>query len=188
MKEIVKNILPWLACLLLDIVVFGGFWLWGYLCGRKSIKASGDAEVRVVSVKDAAPKAAGETVVGTVQVPLVVYGGGKVKAEGKGDVRRSERIVADTVYLPDTALERKEWATIPITQKTYADSNYTAWVSGYMPRLDSIEVRRREMVRTQTVTKRNRFNFGIVGGYGYGFLSHRAEPFVGVGVTWNVFK
>lgn len=188
MKEIVKNILPWLAFLLLDIVVFGGFWLWGYLCGRKSAKASCGAETRVITVKDAEPKAAKETVVGTVQVPLVVYGGGKDKVNGKGNASRSERIAADTVYLPDTALKRREWATIPITQKQYADSNYTAWVSGFHARLDSIEVYRRETVRTQTVTKRSRFNFGIVGGYGYGFLSHRAEPFVGVGVTWNVFK
>lgn len=39
---------------------------------------------------------------------------------------------------------------IPITQKTYADSTYTAWVSGYNPRLDSIQVYPRTEVLTIT--------------------------------------
>lgn len=39
---------------------------------------------------------------------------------------------------------------IPITQKTYVDSTYTAWVSGYEPRLDSIQVYPRTEVLTIT--------------------------------------
>jgi hypothetical protein len=77
---------------------------------------------------------------------------------------------------------------IPITQKVYRDSLYTAYVSGYMQSLDSIMVRERTINTTVTLRERQRrWNVGIVGGYGMGLGSGRLEPFVGVGVTFNLF-
>lgn len=81
---------------------------------------------------------------------------------------------------------------IPITQKVYEDSLYTAYVSGYRQSLDSITVR--ERIITTVITERKtqkqfrRWNVGIVAGYGYGIMSRQAEPFVGVGLVWNPFK
>ena len=78
--------------------------------------------------------------------------------------------------------------TIPITQKEYRDSTYRAWVSGYMANLDSIEVYRRNVYTTKTITvskKAPRLSVGVVGGYGYGLRSQRMEPFVGVGINWR---
>lgn len=78
--------------------------------------------------------------------------------------------------------------TIPITQKEYRDSTYRAWVSGYMANLDSIEVYRRNVYTTQTITVRKKtpkVSFGVVGGYGYGFRSRQMEPFIGVGINWR---
>ena len=34
---------------------------------------------------------------------------------------------------------------VPIEQKVYSDSNYTAWVSGYNPKLDSIHITQKEV-------------------------------------------
>lgn len=71
---------------------------------------------------------------------------------------------------------------VPITQKEYADSTYRAWVSGYMARLDSIEVySRRETVRRTA----RRWGVGLTAGYGFG--KDGLTPWVGLGLMWRVF-
>ncbi|MCM0206817.1 hypothetical protein J8L09_13210 [Bacteroides fragilis] len=82
--------------------------------------------------------------------------------------------VRDTVYLP-------------ITQKIYKDSFYTAYVSGYRAKLDSIEVYSK--TRTMFVrerAKRKRFGLGVQAGYG--FSGNKATPYVGVGVSCNLWE
>lgn len=90
------------------------------------------------------------------------------------------------------------WATVPRTQKRYEDSTYTAWVSGYEARLDSIHVYRRTVTRMVAVPEtalkggaRNwlheHFGAGIVGGAGYGLTTKRPDVFVGVGGWIRIF-
>lgn len=90
------------------------------------------------------------------------------------------------------------WITVPRTQKRYEDSTYTAWVSGYEAKLDSIRVYRRTVTRTVAVPEtalkggaRNwlheRFGAGIVGGAGYGLTTKRPDVFVGVGGWIRIF-
>ncbi|WP_371296913.1 DUF6808 domain-containing protein [Bacteroides sp.] len=82
--------------------------------------------------------------------------------------------VRDTVYLP-------------ITQKIYKDSLYTAYVSGYRAKLDSIEVyskTRTMFVREQA--KRKRFGLGVQAGYG--FSGNKVSPYVGVGVSYSFWE
>lgn len=78
---------------------------------------------------------------------------------------------------------------IPITQKRYADSTYTAWVSGYRPSLDSIHIYPRHEVITITNTirqKPKRWNVGL--NVGYGLTPKGLQPYVGVGVSYNLFS
>ena len=75
---------------------------------------------------------------------------------------------------------------LPVTSKHYADSAYDAWVSGYMPRLDSIRVYQRTITNT-IHRKQPRLSVGIVGGYGYGMSSRRFEPFIGIGVSYRLY-
>ena len=95
----------------------------------------------------------------------------------------------DTILSHDTVL-----VDIPIEQKTYhKDSVYHIVISGYEPNLDSIYVFNKTITNTitKTITKRKyspRINVGIQGGYGYGINSRQFEPYVGIGITWNVFK
>ena len=82
------------------------------------------------------------------------------------------------------------WATVPRTQKRYEDSTYTAWVSGYEPRLDSIEVYQKTVVVTKSVEgrgKSKRFSVGLTGGFGYGVFTRKPDVWVGVGCTWRIF-
>jgi hypothetical protein len=74
---------------------------------------------------------------------------------------------------------------LPITQKHYQTENYQAWVSGFRPNLDSIEVYQKETILTEKITvtqSPSRFSFGLQAGYGYGILSKRLEPYVGLGL------
>ena len=78
---------------------------------------------------------------------------------------------------------------IPIEQKVYRqDSLYTAYVSGYKPQLDSIDVYRRTITNTVTINnkivKKKHIGFGINGGLGYGMISKKVEPFVGLGISY----
>lgn len=97
------------------------------------------------------------------------------------------RTRTDTVLLASDGPKDSALAVVPITQKTYADSTYKAWVSGYNPRLDSIQVYRQTIVTTkmETVVKKRRIGIGVQAGYGYGFQYRGLEPYVGLGVSWN---
>ena len=90
------------------------------------------------------------------------------------------------------------WITVPRTQKRYTDSAYTARVSGYEARLDSIHIYRQAVTRTVAVPDaamkggarnwlHDHFGAGIVGGAGYGLTTKRPDVFVGVGGWIRIF-
>lgn len=76
---------------------------------------------------------------------------------------------------------------IPIIQKRYDDSLYTAWVSGFEPNLDSINLRLPTI--TETVTKTivkpaPRLSLGIQAGAGVGVFSRQPDIYLGIGAQW----
>lgn len=70
---------------------------------------------------------------------------------------------------------------VPIRQVEYRDTAYRAWVSGYDVRLDSIEVYRPTI--TVTRWKHKRWGLGVQVGVGW---NGKIEPYVGVGVSYNI--
>lgn len=84
---------------------------------------------------------------------------------------------------------------IPITQKEYKDSTYHAFVSGYMPSLDSIMVYPRTIYVNNTTTskyipKTKRWGIGLQAGYG-AYISNstvHTAPYIGVGISYNIFS
>ena len=120
-------------------------------------------------------------------------------------IRRDTVTVTDTVRFPDPyPVDRRvtEYMYIPVTdtlrvhdttyvllereQLVYSDSLYRAWVSGYDPRLDSIDV----YVPTKyiTVTEREkapRWSIAAQGGVGIG--RGGLTPYVGIGVSYTLF-
>ena len=87
----------------------------------------------------------------------------------------------DTIHIGDTVVMRE--------QAYYEDSLYRAWVSGYRPKLDSIEVYPKTIYQTVTndiyhtiKPKMKRWGLGLQAGYGYpgGF-------YVGGGVSYNLW-
>lgn len=78
---------------------------------------------------------------------------------------------------------------LPIEQKRYADSTYTAYVSGYKPRLDSIFIYPRQEVLTVTKReKHKRWSIGIHAGYGAALKGEpQLSPYIGIGVSYSFF-
>lgn len=74
---------------------------------------------------------------------------------------------------------------IPIESKKYEGKSYTAYVSGYDPRLDSITVYPEIRTVTKTEIRRDKFGIGVTAGAGVG--REGLTPFIGVGVTYNIF-
>lgn len=79
---------------------------------------------------------------------------------------------------------------IPITQKQYCDSTFTAWVSGYEPSLDSIRVyARREVVTVSKIIKEPPNRFVVSLNIGYGLTPYNGlQPYIGVGVGYKLFS
>ena len=92
-----------------------------------------------------------------------------------------ENLCKDEI-IPDSAN-----VVIPMTQTVYEDSVYTAYVSGYQARLDSLIFRKKREVVTITKWKPpKRWNVGIHAGYGV--TRHGMEPYIGIGISYNLFS
>lgn len=92
----------------------------------------------------------------------------------------------DTIYKDIVRVDSVE-VEIPIERKTYEDSVYFAVVSGYRVNLDSIRVNQRNTIVERYIkSKPKRFGIGIVGGYG--LSKDGVSPFIGVGVSYNLWR
>ena len=177
---------------------------YGYTRGKDAF-VSGSA-VRVDTVRDTVrimePSAADSVVTGVIRVPVVlpteptvpkaeieVFEPGRLSEVMDGHTGNkggSEAQETGKIAGKDTV-----WAVVPRTQKRYVDSTYMAWISGYEPRLDSIEVYQKTTVVTKSVEgrgKSKRFNVGLTGGFGYGVFTRKPDMWVGVGCTWRMFE
>ena len=80
---------------------------------------------------------------------------------------------------------------VPIEQKRYDDSLYTAWVSGYQPQLDSITLHQPEVVTTieRTIVKpAPRWSIGPSVGAGFSITGQQqAGIFVGFTIQYRLW-
>lgn len=94
-----------------------------------------------------------------------------------------------TLYKTDTLIKVDTvgmTVSLPITQKTYRDSNYTAVISGYSPNLDYIETYNKTV--TQTVTKWKQPRLSIGAGIGYYLTPKGLQPGIGVTLQYNIIN
>lgn len=96
-------------------------------------------------------------------------------------------IVYDTVH--PICIDSTD-VNIPITQKQYCDSTFTAWVSGYEAKLDSIRVyARREVVTVNKIIKEPPNRFVVSLNIGYGLTPQKGlQPYIGIGVGYKLFS
>lgn len=94
-------------------------------------------------------------------------------------------------YLPGDTVHDSIEVSIPIMQKRYEDSLYTAWVSGYEPALDSINLRLPTITETitKTIVKPSPLiTVGLQVGGGYGVFNRKPDIYVGVGAQVNLWR
>lgn len=107
------------------------------------------------------------------------------KAEPKirADTQRVEHYLHGVSLIEQDSVK----VVIPISQKMYKANDYTAWVSGYEARLDSVYVYpKHEYVTYKEKQPPKRWHVGITAGYGLCSLGMR--PFVGVGLTYSLLS
>ena len=112
----------------------------------------------------------------TINTGRVVYL--RIPVPGKRDTLRDT--IRDSIDIP-----------VPIYQKRYEDSLYTAWVSGYRPNLDSIRLYLPEVQTTvtKTIVKPSPLiTFGIQAGGGYGIINRKPDIYIGVGAQLNLWR
>lgn len=152
----------------------------GLLSGFFSGKAIYDQPIKESVTRDTVTRI--DTVSRYYPKPVEVE---KTRTEYKWLTRVQTDTVTNYTTLHDSVL-----VEVPIESRHYNAPEYDAWVSGYQPSLDSINVYQKERYITETVTiskPPNRFTIGIQGGYGYGFKSKTWEPYVGLGIGIKVF-
>ena len=95
----------------------------------------------------------------------------------------------DTVRLAtvDTIINTDSiFVSVPIDRMVYTDdSTYTAIVSGYRASLDSISVYNKTITK-ELVKKPPRISISLQAGYG--FTNNTPSPYIGLGVSYNIFN
>lgn len=93
------------------------------------------------------------------------------------------RYVHATLPVADTAQADSATVILPVETRTYADSSYSAWLSGYNASLDSIRI----YPRTITVTRNKQPHIcvGLSAGIGLPLQGTvRVTPYLGIGVSY----
>ena len=127
----------------------------------------------------------------TINTGRVVYIRVPVKNSGglTGDSPRCATNVSQAGTVP-MAQEDSIDVPIPIVQKRYEDSLYTAWVSGFEPRLDSIRLYTPEIQTTMTkivYEPTPLLTLGVQVGGGYGLIHRQPDIYVGIGGQINLW-
>ena len=100
--------------------------------------------------------------------------------------------IIDTIYIPQQPQQpqQPQIDTLIRQEITYKDSTYTAVVGGIEPYLKSIEIYPKTIYvnnnTTTTIKVRSRFGLGVQ--VGYGLSRNGLQPYVGVGVQYNLIQ
>lgn len=121
-----------------------------------------------------------ETVIDTVRDTITIT---KPKAV-YSKVFRIDTVRLSTV---DTIINTDSvFVSVPIDRMVYTDdSTYTAVVSGYRASLDSISVYNKTITK-ELVKKPPRISISLQAGYG--FSNNTPSPYIGLGVSYNIFN
>ena len=142
-----------------------------YSCNRSQSDTSIEHKADTIRIRD------------TINIPRPVYITSKII-----DTMTVLVQATDTLWLHDTL-----YINLPREQRTYTDTTYTAWISGYRPQLDSIQIYQRTEYITKeikTVTKPKRWGIGLQAGYGVTISNNQIKPapYIGVGLSYSLIS
>lgn len=92
--------------------------------------------------------------------------------------------IRDTIKVSDTV-----YASVDREYKVYSDSLYRAIVSGYQPRLDSLELYQKTIKEYLYIDGNKRWHVGLQAGFGVSVNRNpQYIPYIGLGVTYSLFS
>ena len=148
----------------LTIIAILASFLYGRKVGREGREVVIETKVDTLVVRDTIrinePVFVERRVVDTMTVEVVDY-----------------KVVHDTAFV-----------NLPREEVEYRDTAYRAVVSGFLPRLEEIEIYRQDMIVTietvKTIKEKSRWGLGIQAGAG--ISTQGIVPYVGIGVNYNI--
>lgn len=98
----------------------------------------------------------------------------------------------DTIRIPATPeiVHDSIYYTVPREEVEYRDSSFRAVVSGFLPRLEEMEIYQKERVVTIETTRtilKEQSRWALSVSAGYGVSTAGLAPYIGVGVSYNLF-
>lgn len=160
--------------LLLALGLFSLGALYGSRCGKEKLVEVRDTVTVVDTVRVIKPVAKDSVIVRTEKV--------YVKVSAEPTLTENEHLIDGNNMMDSVLVE------VPIEQKVYEDSTYKAWVSGYMPSLDSINVyQRTEVITVTKFQKPKKWSLGIGAGASLG-TDGKIRPSITLGVQRSLFE
>lgn len=179
----------WIVLAMLAASVAMNVWFWTSEPEIETILKR-DTVWRDTAIHDPAPA---ETIntgrVVYIRVP-VKSGGGLIVDSPRCATAVSQAGTVPMAQNAGTVLDDSIDVPIPIVQKRYEDSLYTAWVSGFEPKLDSIRLYTPEIQTTVTKTVYEPtplLTLGLQVGGGYGLINRKPDIYVGIGGQINLW-
>ncbi|MBO4718962.1 MAG: hypothetical protein J5658_03710 [Prevotella sp.] len=156
-----NKIITWL---LVAIVLFLAGLITGNLTAKREpetiVKVQIDTLYRYDTIRVETPKIIEKRVVDTMTVEVVDY-----------------KVVHDTAFV-----------NLPREEVEYRDTSYRAVVSGFNPRLEELEIYQKERIvtiQTERVIKPSPWALSVSAGYGVS--TKGLTPYIGVGVSYNLY-
>ena len=153
---------PYKIILVLLLVVAA--FLGGYHTARikQNLITESDTIIRIDTIRDSIPYPILETQIELIPEPFPEY-----IYQGK--------TIYDTIYI-----------NLPHVQREYLSKDYHAFVSGYKPSLDSIEVyTRTEYINNTVYIKPRKWGIGVIAGYGIG--RDGLSSYLGIGCYYRIW-
>lgn len=159
---------------LVDIVFCGGF-----VKGHEPTEVLRDTVIDTIPYYKPVPRDSLVVRYKTVALPM----SDKTQPYIRADTQTTENLYTNCVENMRDSAE----VTIPISQKMYNCSDYTAWVSGYDVQLDSIYVYpKHEYVTCKIKQPPKKWHIGLTAGYGFG--KQGMQPYIGIGLTYSLIS
>lgn len=161
-----KKLCAFLILMWVMVIAILASFLYGRKVGREGrevvIKTQVDTLVVFDTIRIKEPLIVERRVVDTMMVEVVDY-----------------KVVHDTAFV-----------NLPREEVEYRDTSYRAVVSGFLPRLEEIEIYRQDRIVTietvKTIKEKPRWGLGIQAGAG--ISTQGIVPYVGIGVNYNLLS
>lgn len=181
-----KKFFYWLIiAVLFSIIIIEAYDKHHSVAGDASTPEVIDSTTTIEEKSDTAPQCRDSVVIRYQYVSVPIKQPPDITSLGSDSLSARE-IASDEVSVEKVSKDSVA-VSIPISQRLYETDDYRAYVSGYKATLDSLFITSKStVVRIRDPVKHKRFSVGLQAGYG--MTPKGFQPYVGIGVSVNLFS